>query len=120
MKSGNDLVNPIASAPIGSKVKITYYRDKQAHETTATVEDRTRVFPNTANRISGNPEEPASAEFGLHVEALTPERAQRVGMEGQKGVVVTEVDPASFADDLQFNPGDVIVRSERTAREFDG
>src|SRR6202521_15527 len=30
VKSGNDLVNPIASAPIGSKVKITYYRDKQA------------------------------------------------------------------------------------------
>ena len=29
-------------------------------------------------------------------------------MEGQRGVLVTEVDPASFADELQFNRGDVI------------
>jgi S1-C subfamily serine protease len=29
-------------------------------------------------------------------------------MEGQKGVLVTDVDPASFADDLNFARGDVI------------
>ena len=48
MKTGNDLVNPIAQAPIGSKVKIGYVRDRQAKETNAVVEDRTRVFPNSA------------------------------------------------------------------------
>jgi serine protease Do len=108
VKNGNDLVNPIASAPIGSKVKITYYRDKSQKDTTATVEDRTRVFPNAANRVNGSPDEPAPAEFGLHVESLTPERAQRVGVEGQKGVLVSEVEPTSFADDIGFAPGDVI------------
>jgi serine protease Do len=108
VKSGNDLVNPIASAPIGSKVTIDYYRDKQKKETSAVVEDRTRVFPNSANRISDKPGELAPAEYGLHVESLTPERAQKVGVEGVKGVVVTEVEPASFAEDLNFSPGDVI------------
>lgn len=108
VKNGNDLVNPIASATIGSKVKITYYRDKQQKETTATVEDRTHVFPNTAGRVNNAPDEAAPAEFGLHVESLTPEKAQRVGVEGQKGVLVSEVEPASFADDIQFAPGDVI------------
>jgi serine protease Do len=108
VKNGNDLVNPIASAPIGSKVKISYYRDKQEKETSATVEDRTHVFPNTAGRVSNTPDEAAPAEFGLHVENLTPEKAQRVGVEGQKGVLVSEVEPASFADDIQFAPGDVI------------
>jgi serine protease Do len=108
VKVGNDLVNPIASAPIGSKVKIIYYRDKQQKETTATVEDRTRVFPNAASRVNGSPDEPAPVEFGLHVESLTPERAQRVGVEGQKGVLVSEVEPTSFADDIGFAPGDVI------------
>jgi len=44
----------------------------------------------------------------LHVEELTPERGHRVGMEGLKGVLVTEVEPASFADDLNFGRGDVI------------
>ncbi len=108
VKNGNDLVNPIASAPIGSKVKIEYYRDKQKRDATAVVEERTRVFPNTDSRVSDKPGEPAPAEFGLHVESLTPERAQKVGVEGVKGVVVSEVEPASFAEDINFAPGDVI------------
>ncbi len=109
VKSGNELVNPIASAPIGSKVKIDYYREKQKRETTAIVEDRTHVFPNAEGKVTGAPDEPAPSEFGLHVEALTPERAQRIGIEGQKGVVVKEVDPASFAEDINFAPGDLIT-----------
>jgi serine protease Do len=108
VKTGNDLVNPIASAPIGSRVKITYFRDKQQKETTATVEDRTHVFPNTAGRVSNAPDDSAPAEFGLRVENLTPERAQRVGIEAQKGVLVSEVEPTSFADDIGFTAGDVI------------
>ena len=108
VKTGNDLVNPIAQAPIGSKVKLNYIRDRAQKETTATVEDRTRVFPNTAGRLGDQPGETAPPEYGLHVEELTPDRGHRVGMEGQKGVLVTEVDPASFADDLGFGRGDVI------------
>src|SRR5438309_11149394 len=108
VKTGNDLVNPIAQAPIGSKVKLTYIRDRAQKETTAEVGDRTRVFPNSAGRLGEQPGETAPPEFGLHVEELTPDRGHRVGMEGQKGVLVTEVDPASFADDLNFARGDVI------------
>jgi serine protease Do len=113
VKSGNDLVNPIAQAPIGSKIKLNYVRDGQAKETTATVEDRTRVFPNSAGRMNDQPGDSSPAEFGLRVDSLTPERASRVGMEGQKGVLVTDVEPASFADDLGFARGDVIAEVNR-------
>ncbi len=109
VKTGNDLVNPIAQAPIGSKVKLTYVRDHNQKEATASVEDRTRVFPNSAGRLGEQPGETTPAEFGLRVDSLTTERAQRIGAEGQKGVVVTEVEPASFADDLGFARGDVIA-----------
>jgi serine protease Do len=115
VKSGNDLVNPIAQAPIGSKVKLTYVRDRAQKETTAVVEDRTRVFPTQAGRLSDQPGESTPSEFGLRVESLTPERASRVGMEGQRGVLVTDVDPASFADDLGFNRGDVIAEINHEA-----
>ncbi|HET8922351.1 MAG TPA: Do family serine endopeptidase [Candidatus Acidoferrum sp.] len=115
VKTGNDLVNPIAQAPIGSKVKLTYIRDRERKETSATVEDRTRVFPNAAGRLGDQPGEAAPSEFGLHVEELTPERGHRVGVEGQKGVVVTEIDPASFAEDLGFTRGDVIAEINREA-----
>jgi len=115
VKTGNDLVNPIAQATIGSKVKLTYIRDRAQKETMATVEDRTRVFPNTAGRMGDQPGEAAPAEFGLHVQELTPARGQRVGMEGQKGAIVTEIDPATFADDLGFTRGDVITEINRVA-----
>jgi serine protease Do len=108
VKTGNDLVNPIATAPIGSKVKISYYRDKQLRETSASVEDRTHVFPVTAGRASNSQDDSAPVEFGLRVENLTPDKAQHVGYEGQKGVLVTEVEPTSFGEDIQFSPGDVI------------
>src|ERR1700688_4503700 len=109
VKSGNDLVNPIAQAPIGSKVKLSYVRERPQKDTSAVVEDRTRLFPPQAGRINGQPGEAAPAEFGLRVDSLTPERASRVGMEGQRGVLVTDVEPASFADDIQFTRGDVIT-----------
>ncbi len=113
VKTGNDLVNPIAQAPIGSKVKLSYVRDRSQKETTAVVEDRTRVFPTQAGRLSGQQGDSAPAEFGLRVDSLTPERAARVGMEGQRGVLVTDVDPASFADDLGFGRGDVVTEINR-------
>jgi serine protease Do len=118
VKTGNDLVNPIAQAPIGSKIKIEYVRPNEKGQAekraaTAVVEDRTRVFPNTAGRMGDQPGEAAPSEFGLHVEELTPERGRRVGVEGQKGVIVTEVEPASFAEDLGFGRGDVITEINR-------
>jgi serine protease Do len=114
VKSGNDLVNPISLAPIGSKVKLNYVRDRAQKETVATVEDRTRVFPNTAGRMGDRPNEDAApAEFGLHVQELTPDRAHRVGMSTQKGVLVTDVDPASFSEDIGFGRGDVIAEVNR-------
>jgi len=116
VKSGNDLVNPISLAPIGSKVKLTYVRDRSQKEATATVEDRTRVFPNTAGRMGDQPGgEAAPTEFGLHVQELTPDRAHRVGMDTQKGVLVTEVEPASFAEDIGFAQRDVIAEVNRQA-----
>src|SRR6266571_1252355 len=116
VKTGNDLVNPILDTPIGNKIKLTYMRDRVQKETTATVEDKTRVFPNTAGRIKGQePGEAGPSEFGLHVEELTPERGRRVGVEAQKGIIVTEVEPASFAEDLGFGRGDVIIEINRTS-----
>ncbi|HUL17068.1 MAG TPA: Do family serine endopeptidase [Terriglobales bacterium] len=113
VKTGNDLVNPIAQAPIGSKVKLNFVREGQQKEVDAVVQDRTRVFPNAAGKMNDQPDEETPAEFGLRVESLTPERASQVGVEGYKGVVVTAVDPASFTDDLGFSRGDVITEINR-------
>ncbi len=113
VKTGNDLVNPIATAPIGSKVKLTYVRDGQQKAASTLVEDRTKVFRSQAGRVSDPSGENAPSEFGLRVEEFTPARASRAGLEFVKGVQVTAVEPASFAEDLQFFPGDIITEVNR-------
>jgi serine protease Do len=108
--NGADLVNPIADTPIGQSVQVQYIRDKQAKDATLTVADRSKIFPQTAENSDEQPggsEEPG--QFGLHVEDLTPDLARKLGMPKLTGVVVTEVDPASFAEDLGFTRGDVIT-----------
>jgi serine protease Do len=71
------------------------------------------VFPNAAGRLADQPGGAVPTEYGIHVDALTPDRAHKVGLEGQKGVLVTEIDPASFGDDLGFGQGDVISEVNR-------
>ncbi len=110
--SGNDLVEPIAETPVGDKVQITYMRDKQPHEVAVVVGDRAKIFPNqTADNGSDDKtqNEPAVSAFGLHVEDLTPELAHRYGVDAKQGVIVNRVDPASFAEDIAAQPGDVVV-----------
>jgi serine protease Do len=113
--TGNDLVSPIASTPIGGSVRVTYVRDKKDHEATLTVADRTKIFPDRTGSASNNESGPTPTEFGLRLEDLGSERARRAGYENMKGVLVTEVDPASFAEDIGFVRGDVISEVNHTA-----
>jgi len=108
--NGSDLVNPIAETPIGQSVQIRFVRNKQAKEISLTVADRSKIFPRPtedADEKADQPEEPA--KFGLRVEELTPDLAHKIGMSKLSGVVVTEVEPASFAEDVDFARGDVIL-----------
>src|SRR5579864_8867618 len=106
--NGNDLVNPIASTPIGNSVHVTYVREKKEHETSITVADRTKIFPDRAASEAGGENGPTPDKFGLRLEDLNTDRARRSGYENMKGALVTTVDPASFAEDIGFARGDVI------------
>jgi serine protease Do len=108
--TGADLVNPIAQTTIGQSVEVRYVRDKVAKDVSMVVADRSKIFPQTAANAEEEPdqsEEPG--QFGLHVEELTPDIARKLGMGKLTGVVVTQVEPASFGEDIEFSRGDVIV-----------
>ncbi len=115
VKSSSDLVNPIVATPIGGNVRVAYIRDKQRKEASVTVEDRSKLFPETASRRTDAQGEEAASEFGLRVEELTPEIARRLGLQERNGVIVAQVEPGSFADDLGFSPRDIVVEVNREA-----
>jgi serine protease Do len=122
VKAGNDLVDAITRTKVGSKVQISYVRDRKEMHASVTVESRDEVFAgNSGAKNNSSSEESAPLKFGLHVETLSPERARHLGMEGQRGVNVSAVDPGSFAEDIGFAPGDVIVEvNHNTVDTFNG
>jgi serine protease Do len=108
--TGTDLVNPIAQTPIGQSVQLHYVRNKQTKEITVTVADRSKLFPQSADNDESQPdqsEEPG--QYGLHAEDLTPDLGHKLGMDKVSGAVITEVEPASFAEDIGFARGDVVI-----------
>ena len=108
--TGSDLVDPIAETPIGQSVMLNFVRNKQPNQVSVVVADRSKIFPQTAQAADAQPgqaEEPS--QFGLHVEELTPEIAGKLGMGKVTGVIIMVVDPASFAEDIDFSRGDVIT-----------
>ncbi len=108
--TGADLVNPIAETVIGQSVQVRYVRNKQAKDVALTVADRSKIFPQVAQAAEDQPDQSdAPGQFGLHVEELTPDLSRKLGMSKVTGVVVTEVEPASFAEDVDFARGDVIT-----------
>jgi serine protease Do len=112
--NGSDLVNPIVQTPIGQEVRLHYVRNKQAKEVSVAVADRSKLFASqAASNNSESPGENAPVEFGLRVEDLSADIARKIGIDKETGVVVTEVDPASFAEEIGFARGDVITEVNR-------
>ncbi|MGC1660764.1 MAG: trypsin-like peptidase domain-containing protein, partial [Candidatus Acidiferrales bacterium] len=114
--NGADLVNPIAQTPIGQSVVVNTVRDKQSKDVSLVVADRSKIFPQTTEDAEDQPDQPDEpAQFGLHVEELTPDIARKLGMPKVNGVIVSEVEPASFAEDTGFIRGDVITEINHAA-----
>jgi serine protease Do len=111
IKNGDELVADIASRKPGSKVNLGYIRNNKKEESAVTVADRAKLF---ATRL-GEEEEggaestPKQSKFGVTVRPLTPDLADRLNVPSAKGVVVQDVKPGSFGDDIGLTRGDIIL-----------
>ncbi len=115
VKTGSDLVNPITVTPIGSNVRLAYVRDRKAGELTVAVVDRAKLFPQTAKNEDDQSGETGPVDFGVRVEDFTPDLRKRLGLESAGGIIVLEVQPASFGEDVGFSRGDVVLEINREA-----
>jgi len=111
VKNGDELVSDIASRKPGSKVPIGYVRNGKKQDTTVTVADRAKLFAARLGDDEENGEEsaPKASKLGLTVRAVTPEIADRLEIPVGKGVIVQDIKPSSFADDVGITRGDVIL-----------
>jgi serine protease Do len=111
IKNGDELVDDIASRKPGSKVNLGYIRNSKKEEAAVTVADRAKLFASRLGEDDEGGEEsaPRQSKFGITVRSLTPEMADRLNAPSNKGVVVQDVKPGSFADDVGLTRGDIIL-----------
>jgi len=131
VQGAQDLIAKVASTKPEESVNLVYLRENGANmerKTTiiklaerplrnqsANADDTRRKLP-----IGGAKEE--SKPFGLTLVELTPTLAATSKLEGQKGLVVKEINPASFIADVKMSngsdaldKGDIIQRVNRVA-----
>ena len=128
VENEQDLIARVAATGPDQTVSISYLRDNGASldKKTATVKLGERPAAIRADEPSDRrklPLDGTNAEqkpFGLTLNELTPILATANKLEGQKGLLVKEVNPASFIADVRnsngneaLGPGDLIQRINR-------
>jgi serine protease Do len=107
---GDELVADIASRKPGSKATLAFIRNGKQQETTVAIADRAKIFAAELGEDQENDEStPKQTKFGVVVRKVTPEIAERLDLPLGKGVIVQDVKPGSFADDVAMARGDVIL-----------
>ena len=112
VRNGDDLVSPILATPIGQSVEVGYIRDGRRYTTPVLVANRDKLFPQLAGASDSGPSSSPARKhgIGLTLDQLTPELAAKLHLGSlTRGVIVRAVEPASFADDIGFTRGEVIV-----------
>jgi serine protease Do len=122
VSKGSELVADIASRKPGSKVQLDFMRNGKKQDTTVTIADRSKLFASRLNEDEGGNDEstPKQDKFGITVRNLTPEMADKLDMPAGKGVIVQDVKPGSFAEDINLGRGDVILEVNKQPVNSEG
>jgi serine protease Do len=109
----SELPRAVAETPVNKTVEIVVVRDGKRKTLHAKVGELDQ--PELTELASGLGTGPA--EFGLVVQDLNPDLAERLGLDTHEGVLISSVKPGSPADDAQLRRGDVILEVDRSEIE---
>jgi serine protease Do len=113
--SGNQLQDYIVDRSVGTSVRLGWLRDGKPMSAALTIGDRVEVLAETTS-ASNTPNRPGgprggggagtSNHLGISVEPLTAQQKRQLNLQG--GVIITDVDPDSIAEDKGLT-ADMIV-----------
>ena len=116
IKDGDELVSDISARKVGSTVQLGILRPNGSKESVnVAIADRAKLFADVGNQNDDNaaPAESDAGEgkLGITVTALPASVSSKLGIKG--GVIVSNVRPGSFADEINLIKGAVIVEINR-------
>ena len=113
---GQDLMDRVADASVGENMKITVLRNGKKQDFTVVIGDRSKVFaaqfggPRSEESGQG---EGTQAKYGITIKDLNNSLRDTLGYKGPAGVLVTEVESGSFAEDIGLLANDIITNINR-------
>jgi len=119
--NGDDLLNIVSDTAPGARVKVGYLRDGKSFTADVVVADWNKIVGASAvsppKPDAPPPSDKPAGSLGLSVKNLTSDQARTIArdvrLSSPEGVVVTDVKPGSFADDLGLGRFDVILSINR-------
>lgn len=99
-----ELLSEVAKTEVGKKIKIVVVRDKKQLAVELQVGERPQNLEEEEDGVSAE----AANWRGLEVADITTENSRRFRIEEKKGVVVSNIEPGSPADDAGLISGEVI------------
>jgi serine protease Do len=101
------LTKMVGRTPVGKKVNIVVWRDKERKTISVTI---VQLAEKQTASATPHPEE--TGHWGFKVQDVTPDMAAHLGLPDNEGIVITEVEPGSSADEENLQPGDLIIEVE--------
>jgi serine protease Do len=113
----DSLVSMVVATKPGTTVPVTVFRDKQRKTLNVTIEELDLEAEQSVGRRSrggDDPDAPTATDFGMELEAITPEVTRQLDLpRGKGGAIVSNVNRGSAAANAGVQPGDVIVEVNR-------
>ena len=104
------LRNLVAATTPGTKVKIEFLRDGKTQTVTATIGTQSSHGPES--NLGPGEGTNLLSKLGLSVQTLTPDLANQLNVQAEKGAVITDVGEGSLASLAGLQRGDVIVEAD--------
>ncbi len=123
VKDGDDLVGRVSEAPVGSNATATVDRGGKRMDLKLVIADREEQMaaiddPRYPKKHDGGEEATKAesqqqAKFGVSIRAMNDTEKENAALQDQKGVVVTQVQEGSFAEDIGLHDKDIVVSINR-------
>jgi len=108
ISSWQELPQVVADTPVGETVLVRIVREGKRKKIDVKIGEMDKPELAAADTEAESPE-----SFGLRAQNLTPELAERLGVEEVKGVVITDIEPGNSADEAGLRRGDVIIEVDK-------
>jgi serine protease Do len=109
---GNDLVNMVTATPVGTPVTLGVLRSGKQENFKVVVGNLAQIFPErfgTGTEPEAVKPEGTTVSFGISIMDMTDQRRESLGIKQPGGVMVAEVEPNSFAEDIGLRQNDILT-----------